>query len=101
MIVECFKQLRRTLFGYKINIFSYHKNLANATTLSKYKRVMRWQLIIEEFGPNIQHIFGVDNIVADTLSILPSTQSNKNETCTRKAQCRANELFTIGREEKI
>ena len=60
---------------------------------------MRWWLILEEFGPNIQHISGVDNIVADTLSRFPSTPSYKNETCTSKAQCCTNELFTIGREE--
>ena len=60
---------------------------------------MRWQLILEDFGPDIQHIAGVDNIVADTLSRLPFMPRNKNEPFTRKAQCRANELFAIDREE--
>ena len=67
--------------------------------MSESKRVMRWQLIIKEFGPNIQHIARVDNIVADTLIRFPSTPSDNNETCTRKAQCRADKLFAIGREE--
>jgi hypothetical protein len=31
---------------------------------------MRWRLILEEFGPNIQHIAGIDNVVADMLSRL-------------------------------
>ena len=35
---------------------------------------MRWQPILEEFGPNIQHIAGVDNIVDDTLSRLMYTK---------------------------
>ena len=61
---------------------------------------MRWRLILKEFGPNIQHIAVVDNIVSDTISRLPSTPSNNDEPCTSKAQCRANELFAIGREEK-
>ena len=56
-------------------------------------------MILEEFRPNIQHIYGVENIVSDTLSRLPSTPSDKYETCTRKAQCHANELFVIGRIE--
>ena len=43
--------------------------------------------------------FGFDNIVADTISGLPSTPSNKTKPCTRKAQCRANKLFAIFREE--
>ena len=68
-------------------------------TLSESQRVMRWRLILEEFGPNIHNIAGFDNIVADTLSRLPSTPSNKNEPCTRKAQCLANYLFAIFREE--
>ena len=61
---------------------------------------MHWRVILEKlFIPNIQHISGVDNIVADTISRLPFMPSNKNETYTIKAQCHANELFTIFREE--
>ena len=58
------------------------------------------RIIIEEFGPNIQHISVVDNIVAYTLIILPSTTIDKYKPCTSKSQCRANELFVIGRVEK-
>ena len=61
--------------------------------------MVRWRLILEDFGPNIQHIDGVENMVADTLSRFPSTPSNKYETCTRKYQFRMNELFVIGRVE--
>ena len=60
---------------------------------------MCWRLIIEKFGPNIQHIAGVDNIVADTLSGMPYVSSNNSEPFTEKDQCRANEFFAIGREE--
>ena len=98
-IVECLKKFRGIIFGYEINLFSYHKNLVYSTTLSEYQRVIRWQLIIEYFGPNIQHIYGVDNIVADTLSRLRSTPSKNYKCCTRKSQCRANELLEIGRVE--
>ena len=85
-IVECLKQFRGILFSYEINVFSDHKNLVYAVTLSEFHRVVRWRLILEEFGPNIQHIDGVENMVADTLSRFPSTPSNKYETCTRKSQ---------------
>ena len=47
----------------------------------------------------MQHIAGVNNIVAETLSKMPSTQSDKYYPYTRKAQCRANELFKIGKVE--
>ena len=53
--------------------FSDNKNLVWATTLSESQNVIRWWIIIEEIGINIQHIDRVDNIVADTLIILPST----------------------------
>ena len=92
-IVECLKQFRGILFGYKINVLSYHKNLVYAATMSESQRLMCWRLIIKEFWPNIQHIYGVDNIVADTLNRFPSTPSDKNETSTRKPQCCANRFF--------
>ena len=77
-IVECLKQFRGIIFGYEINVFSDHKNLVYAATLSKSQREMRWRLIIEEFGLNIQHIAEVENILSNTLSRLPYTPSNKH-----------------------
>ena len=100
VIVECLKQFRGIISGYEINVFSDHKNMVYVATLSESQRVMRWRLILEEFGPNIQHISGVENIVAYMLSRLPSSPSDKYNPCTRKAQCRGNELFAIGRVEK-
>ena len=74
-------------------------HLVYAATLSEYQRVVCWRLIIKEFGPNIQYIAGVDNIVSVTLSRLPSTISNKYKPFTGKAQCRADELFELVRIE--
>ena len=61
---------------------------------------MHWRLILEEFGPNIQHISEVENIVADTLSRLTSTYINDYKPSIMKAHCRTNELLSIGRKEK-
>ena len=74
-------------------------NLVHAATLSEFQRVMLWRLILEEFGPNIQHISGVEKIVADTIIRLPYIYVNKNYPGTSKAQCHAYELFTTGRDE--
>ena len=71
-IVECLKQFKNILFGYEIDVYSDHKNLVYAATISESQRVMRWRMILEEFAPTIHHIPGVDNIVADTLSRLES-----------------------------
>ena len=97
--MECFKKFRGILFGYEINVFSYHKNLVYAATLSESQRLMCWKLILEDFGLNIQHIAGVDNIVADIIGRFPSTSVDKYKHITSKARCCANNLFATGREE--
>ena len=61
---------------------------------------MRCLIILKSFGPNIQHISGVDNIVAYILSRFPSTSVEKYEPSTSKAQCHAKVLLEIVREEK-
>ena len=80
-------------------MFSDNKKLFYATTLSEYQRMMRWQLIIKWFGPNIQPISAVDNIVSYTIIILPSASLYKYARITSKVKCHTNELFAIGRVE--
>ena len=46
---------------------------------------MYWRLVLKEFGPNIQHIYGVDNIVADTISRLMSTTIDRDKLHTTRA----------------
>ena len=60
---------------------------------------MFWRLIIEDFGPNIQHIYGFDNKLSDTLSGFPYTPVDKYKPSTSKSWCHKNKLFSIGREE--
>ena len=81
-IVECVKEFRNILFGYPIRVFSDHKNLVHAATVSQSQRVMRWRLILEEFGPDIRHISGEDNLVADAISRLPTANKDQIEICT-------------------
>ena len=37
---------------------------------------MRWRLLLEEFGPDIRHITGEANVVADAISRLPMNEIN-------------------------
>ena len=65
-IVETLKEYRNILLGQQIEVFTDHKNLVYKTFNTE--RVMRWRLIIEEFGPKLTYIKGENNIVADALS---------------------------------
>ena len=67
-IVETLKEFRNILLGQRITVYTDHKNL----TCKNYNsnRVMRWRLLLEEYGPDIQHLPGKHNIVADALSRL-------------------------------
>ena len=64
-IVETLKEYRNILLGHKIEVFTDHKNLVckHFTT----ECVMRWRLILEEFGPTLTHTKGENNAVAETL----------------------------------
>ena len=68
-IVETLCEFRTMLLGHEIIVYTDHKNLTfdNFST----DRVRRWRLIVEEYGPTIQYIPGVKNVVADALSCLP------------------------------
>jgi hypothetical protein len=65
-IVETLKEFKNILLGQQIVVYTDHKNFTykNFNT----ERVMRWHLLIEEFGPTIQYIKGPKNVIADALS---------------------------------
>jgi hypothetical protein len=65
-----------------------HKKITYAKSTSD--RVMRWRLLIEEFGPEFRNIKGKQNLIADALSRLELDDS-KIESKFEKptAQCMA------------
>ncbi|CAJ1938684.1 unnamed protein product, partial [Cylindrotheca closterium] len=67
-IVETLKEFQTILLGHKIKVYTDHKNL----TLTQFntERVLRWHMVLEEYGPEHIYIKGPDNIVADALSRL-------------------------------
>ena len=67
-IVETLKEFRNILLGQQIYVYTDHKNLT--CTNFNTDRVMRWRLILEEYGPKIIYTKGKTNIVADALSRL-------------------------------
>ena len=70
-IVETLKEFKNILLGHKIKVYTDHMNLTykNFNT----ERVIRWRLILEEFGPELIYIKGEHNLVADALSRLEMT----------------------------
>ena len=73
-IVETLKEYRNILLGHEIEVYTDHKNLVYKHFNTE--RVMRWRLILEEFGPKLIYIKGGDNIVADALSRLRLTEDD-------------------------
>ena len=61
-------------------MYTYHRNL-----ICKYfntGRVLRWRLILENYGPDIEYITDEKNMVADALSGLTL---NGNQDTTQKS----------------
>ena len=65
------------LWGQRIRVYTDHKNLQQKAIGLASDRVYRWRLILEEYGPEITYIKGVDNTVADAISRL-EYNSTKN-----------------------
>jgi hypothetical protein len=59
-IVETMKEFRNILLGQDIKVHTDHENLTYKHFNSD--RVMRWQLFIKEYAPNLQYIKGVNNV---------------------------------------
>ena len=78
-IVETLKEYKNILFGHEITIYTDHKNLVHETVLMSSERVMRWRLLLEEYGPTFIHIKGEKNIVADSLVDLTLKKNKKKK----------------------
>ena len=76
-IVKTLKEFCNILLGQKIVVHTDRKNLTckNFNT----ERVMRWRLILEEYGPTLHYIKGERNIVADALSRIGMVQDPVTE----------------------
>jgi len=83
-MAETLKECRNMLLGQEIKVFTDHKNLVHKHFNTE--RVMRWRLLLEEFGPELTCVKGSKNIVADALSRLETAEEELS------AEAFANEL---------
>jgi len=56
------------LLGAEIRVYTDHKNLTHKLTSFTTQRVMRWRLLLEEYGCKYFYKEGAQNVVADALS---------------------------------
>ena len=66
-IVETFREFHSMLLGAKINVYTDHKNLTHRLSQFTTQPVMRWHLLLEEYGPKFYYFKGPRNVVADAL----------------------------------
>ena len=69
-IVETLKEFKGMLWGQKLKVYTDHKNLIQDAFKLTSDHVHQWRLLLEEFGPKIVHIKGIQNTVADAISSL-------------------------------
>jgi len=67
--IETCKEYKNILLGYPIIVFTDHKN-NTFNGLKASDRVLRWLLLLEEYGVTFEYLPGKKNVVADALSRL-------------------------------
>ena len=65
--METLKEGNDMLFGQKMEVFTDRINPTRGALGMTSNRTYRWRLLIEEHGPEIMYIKGVDNAVADAI----------------------------------
>ena len=67
-IVASLKDFRNIPLEHQITVYTDHENLTY--NCFNIERIMRWRLILEEFGPDLKCIKGEINVIANALSHL-------------------------------
>jgi hypothetical protein len=73
-ITKTLKYFRHMLLGHRIVIKTDHKTLVHPNSHHASDRVLRQRLLVEEYGAELVYIKGEYNIIADTLSRVPTEE---------------------------
>ena len=79
------------LWGQCIKVYTDHKYLVKYALGLTCDPVYRWLLLLEEYGPQIVYIKGVDNIVADAIRRL----NNGNQVNTRNINAHVHNMTMV------
>jgi RNase H-like domain found in reverse transcriptase/Integrase zinc binding domain len=81
-VVETFTEFWTLLYGQRVIVHSDHKNIPYGNLVNNH--IARWRLLLEEYSPEIWHIKGKDNVIADTLSRKDATDNSTDtpKVCT-------------------
>ena len=77
--LKCCRDAANFLFyalGCQITVFADHKNLTHKFLTFTTQGVMRWQLLLEEYGPEFMYKKGSESCIADALSRVPTLDEN-------------------------
>ena len=75
-IVETLKEFRNILLGQKLVVHTDHLNILYSKMPSA--RIVRWRLMLEEYGATFVHVAGEHNVVADTMSRHPNNEKDSD-----------------------
>jgi hypothetical protein len=77
------------LWSQNIKVFTDHTNLMRDALDLTSDQVYQWRLLLEDYGPKIDHIKGIHNTVADAVSQLeydPSVNQTAESFHTTKVR---------------
>ena len=81
-IVETFKEFRTILLGSRLRVHTDNKNLTHRLTDFTTQRILHWHLLLEEFNLMFLYKAGPDNVLANTLSWVPTARMERESTTT-------------------
>ena len=94
-IVETFREFRSILLGSQVCVYTDNQNLTHKLTSFTSQRVLQWRLLLEEFQPTFHYKQGITNFIADALSRVPTsiTERVSTQTDDRDKQEKQQELL--------